>query len=135
MNIYFAAAVRGGREELPFYEKIVSLLKQYGTVLTEHVADSSLSSHGETEMTSHEILEREMSRLKESDIVIAEVTTSSLGVGAVIANAIELHKKIFCLYRGIHTDKLSALIKGQEEIKVYTYQNETDLHQIFKKIF
>ena len=49
MKIYFAGSIRGGRGDKVFYDKIISLLKAYGTVLTEHVGDQSLNPRGETE--------------------------------------------------------------------------------------
>ncbi len=135
MKIYFTASIRGGRKELPMYEEIISLLKKYGIVLTEHVGDEEISYHGETELTASEVLAREIERLKESDMVFAEVTTPSLGVGATIEKALEFKKSVICLYHGKHTDKLSAIIKGNSEIKIYTYENENDLKKMIETIF
>ncbi|MEM7514802.1 MAG: nucleoside 2-deoxyribosyltransferase, partial [Bacteroidota bacterium] len=47
MNIYFAGSIRGGRDDKELYLEIIQLLTEYGTVLTEHVADPSLTSWGE----------------------------------------------------------------------------------------
>lgn len=135
MKIYFTASIRGGRKELPMYEEIISLLEPHGTILTEQVADQEISHHGETELTASEVLAREIERLQESDRVIAEVTTPSLGVGATIEKALEFKKPVVCLYHGKHTDKLSAMIKGNSEIKIYTYENENDLKKIIETIF
>ena len=38
MNIYFCGSIRGGRQDVAIYQQIVSCLKTYGAVLTEHVA-------------------------------------------------------------------------------------------------
>ena len=46
MRIYFAGSIRGGRDDVQLYLKIVKLLQRYGTVLTEHVADPQLESCG-----------------------------------------------------------------------------------------
>ena len=46
MNVYFAGAIRGGREDVALYHELVELLRPYGTVLTEHVADEQLASLG-----------------------------------------------------------------------------------------
>lgn len=45
-KIYFAASIRGGRGDAPLYYRIVTILKKYGTVLTEHVGDIALSERG-----------------------------------------------------------------------------------------
>ena len=47
MKIYFAGAIRGGREKVEDYVKIVNKLEEYGEVLTKHVADPNLSAKGE----------------------------------------------------------------------------------------
>ena len=36
MTIYFAASISGGRGDQAIYEQIIEMLKQHGTVLTEH---------------------------------------------------------------------------------------------------
>lgn len=45
-NIYFAGSIRAGRTDVDIYAQIVKLLKKYGTVLTEHVADSRIDENG-----------------------------------------------------------------------------------------
>lgn len=45
-EIYFSANISGGRDQAPHYKRIVEILKNYGTVLTEHVADPKLGSCG-----------------------------------------------------------------------------------------
>ena len=46
MNIYFAGSISGGRADQPLYQRIVDELKEYGTVLSEHVAKSDLKQEG-----------------------------------------------------------------------------------------
>ena len=45
-RIYFAGSIRAGRDDAHLYEKIVKLLKNYGTVLTEHVGDPKMDKSG-----------------------------------------------------------------------------------------
>ena len=44
--IYFAGSIRAGRNDALLYATIVKHLKKYGTVLTEHVGDPSLTEAG-----------------------------------------------------------------------------------------
>ena len=46
LRIYFAGSIRGGREDVQLYMKIIKILQRYGTVLTEHVADPKLEECG-----------------------------------------------------------------------------------------
>ena len=47
MKIYFAGALRGGREDQELYLEIINYLKQFGEVLTEHVGNKSIDLSGE----------------------------------------------------------------------------------------
>ena len=87
-KIYFAGAIRGGREDAALYAEIVSLLMGYGEVLTEHIGDVALTSAGESN-TDGEIHDRDLAWLSEADVLVAEVTTPSLGVGYEIGKATE----------------------------------------------
>lgn len=84
MNIYFAGSMRGGREDIDLYQEIINILKGYGTVLTEHVSDKNLEFN-EKDWDQKRIYEHDMGMLGRSDIMVAEVSTPSLGVGYEIA--------------------------------------------------
>ena len=133
MNIFFAAAIRGGRAQQPMYTAIISTLKQRGhAVLNEHVADEEISDYGETDLSKEQIHKREMEWLSESDIIVAEVTTPSLGVGYLIPRALEMGKRVVCLYQGEDTHKLSAMIKGDTRVEVITYTDTNELNDVLK---
>lgn len=46
-SVYFCGSIRGGREDQALYARIVSRLRRYGKVLTEHVAAAELDPRGE----------------------------------------------------------------------------------------
>jgi len=121
-KIYFAGSIRGGRDDIEFYKELVAHLSKYGTVLTQHVADQSITEYGEEKDSDEEIYHRDMSWLKESDVMIAEVSTPSLGVGYEICKAEAMNKKILCLFRVQKNKRLSAMIGGNPNLKVVTYE-------------
>ena len=123
MKIYFSGSIRGGRGDVSIYQEIISYLKQFGKVLTEHVGDDSLKSTGEVGKNNKAIHDRDLELLLESDIVIAEVTNPSLGVGYEIAKAIEYQKKIFCIYRNIDNKQISAMILGSSDLICLEYSD------------
>lgn len=135
MKIYFSGSIRGGRHHGEWYSFIVKELKKYGEVLSEFVADKTLTSYGDLNMTSDDIYQRDISLIKESDIVIADVTVPSLGVGYEIAYAEKLNKKIYCLYNQTEGKNLSAMILGCKNCKVFNYKNKDELSEIIKEIF
>ena len=113
MKIYFAGAIRGGRDDVPIYFELVELLRAYGTVLTEHIADEQLTSLGES-MDDRAIHDRDLTWLREADCLVAEVTTPSLGVGFEIGKATEWGLRVLCLFRPAAGRALSALIAGSD---------------------
>ena len=125
-KIYFAGSIRGGRDDKEIYAQMIAYLNKYGTILTEHVADQKLTSYWENHRTDEWIYDRDVSWIKESDIVVAEVSTPSLGVGYEIAHAEYLNKKILCLYRKQEGKRLSAMIKGSKKIVVKEYEKIDD---------
>src|SRR3989338_6493805 len=130
IKIFFIGSIRGGRINQPQYVGIVEILEQYGTVFSKHVADKSLGGYGETDLEKEEIHDRELDALKKSDLVVAEVTTPSLGVGYLISQAINLNRKVIALYNGEDTLKLSAMIKGDKNVRVHLYKTQKDLNTI-----
>ncbi len=134
MKIYFAGAIRGGREDVAVYLEIVKLLRAYGEVLTEHVAAPDLSVLGESN-NDRWIHDRDLAWLRESDCLVSEVTTPSLGVGFEIAKATEWGKRVLCLFRPSAGRALSALIAGSGRVTVREYQTKAELKEIFDVFF
>lgn len=121
MKIYFCASIRGGREMREEYQKLIAMLQVHGKVLTEHIADPSHIPQAELELTDTQIYEQDRAWLEEADVVVAEVTTPSLGVGFEIGYALQLKKPILCLFREGADKRLSAMITGCNDIQTIYY--------------
>lgn len=134
MKIYFAGSIRGGRDDKELYLEIMNLLGKYGKVLTEHIGDKTLSAMGEDGPTDKYIYDRDMAWLNEADVVVAEVTTPSLGVGYEIGK-MENKKSILCLYREQDGKRISAMIGGNKNVRIEKYQTREDLEPILKRFF
>ena len=126
MKIYFSGSIRGGRDDKETYLLLIQYLKKYGKVLTEHIGDSNLTDSGEANISEKSIYARDMAWLQESDVVIAEVSNPSIGVGYEIAKAESMNKKILCLYSENRDKKLSVMISGNLETPVLNYQTLED---------
>ena len=135
MKIYFAGSIRDGRDDKDLYLKLIEHLKNYGKVLTEHVGNPKLTSFGEDGPTENWIFNRDMKWLKETDVVMAEVSTPSLGVGYEIARAEIMKKKILCLYRTQPNKRLSAMLTGNKKLTVITYVDVGDAERKIDKFF
>ena len=134
MKIYFAASIRGGRDDWESYLEIVKQLRNYGTVLTEHIGDPQLTALGET-TSDRNIHDRDLSWLKDSDYLVAEVTTPSLGVGYEIGKATEWGMPVLCLYRSTDDRALSAMIAGCDGVSLREYKTIAELNDIFDRFF
>lgn len=134
MKIYFAGAIRGGRGDAALYLQIVESLREYGEVLTEHVADEKVTEFGEANDDPW-IHDRDFIWLKEADCLVAEVTTPSLGVGYEIGKFTEWGRHVLCLHRPGNNRMLSALIAGNPQLVVRNYQRAADVKEIFDDFF
>ncbi len=122
MKIYFAGSIRGGREDAELYFQIIDYLKNFGEVLTEHVGDVLLLEMGDDGITDTFIHDRDLEWLKTADVLVAEVTTVSMGVGYEIGRAVEAGKPVLCLFRADSGKNLSAMIAGCTDLTVQNYQ-------------
>ena len=129
MKIYFAGSIRGGRKDAQLYNNIIAYLREKGQVLTEHVGSTDLSWKGETSRKDEEIYNRDIEWLKSADIVIAEVTNPSLGVGYELAIAEKLKIPTLCLYRTENGKSLSAMIQGNNTFTCKKYKTILNVQQ------
>lgn len=129
MKIYFAGAIRGGRDDQEIYNQIIGYLKRHGEVLTEHLGDHKLTSSGEAR-PAQDIYGRDISWIQEADVIVSEVSTPSLGVGYEVAKAESMGKKILCLYRPTDGRHLSAMIAGNPDVSVGEYHTIEEAQKI-----
>lgn len=135
MKIYFAGSIRGGRDDADLYQNIIKHLQKYGEVLTEHIGDKNLSAHGEAQLSDTQIHDRDLEWILDSQLVVAEVTTASLGVGYEIGRAIENEKDVLCLYRPQENKRLSAMISGSDQVTNKEYQTLDQAKKIIDNYF
>jgi hypothetical protein len=120
-RIYFSASISGGRDDAPGYAALIAALARYGSVLTEHIGSPDLSDGGEAGPGDIEIYARDVAWLQDADVVIAEVTTPSLGVGYEVARAAVMGKPVVGLFRPESGRRLSAMIRGNPAVRVLEY--------------
>jgi len=129
VKIYFAGSIRGGREDWTLYREIINVLGDYGMVLTEHIGNSELAVTGE-DLEDKYIHDRDLSWLRTCDVLVAEVTTPSLGVGYEIGKATEWGKPVLCLFRIGTGRSLSAMIAGGVGVTVRKYEDAASVRAI-----
>lgn len=125
-KIYFAGSIRGGRDDAALYREIIARCNAVGEVLTEHVGDLSKSSLEGTAGSDAAIYEDDTRKLVDADLVIAEATCPSLGVGYELAFA-EAHGVPCHVFYDKSRAYLSAMIQGDPYFHVIPYETKEAL--------
>ena len=125
-TIYFSGSITGGRQDVLLYQKFVAALEAAGhPVLAGVVTSGGLEATGES-LGSEAIFRRDLDWLGQADLVVAEVSIPSHGVGYEIGAARYLFRiPVICLWRPARTTRCSAMLSGDVGIKLVTYTDET----------
>ena len=129
-KIYFAGSIRGGRADASLYREIIKHMQKTDTVLTEHIGSISMTEQG---IKDRQIYEQDIAWMKESDLVIAECTCPSLGVGYELAYAERIEKPCYIFYRKSQCH-LSAMLSGNDYYHIYPYESKEEIFEILDKI-
>ncbi len=133
-KVYFAGSIRGGRQDAALYGEMIAYLEERGCrVLTEHVGLESLQIEGERTMTEEEIFQRDMAWLIESDLVVAECTTPSHGVGYELGRAREMGKSVHIFY-DLNRGRLSAMLAGDSRFILHPYMAKEEIFEALDRI-
>ena len=133
MRIYFSGSIRGASADRETYRMIVEHLKGYGAVLTEHVPEAD--EFDESELDDRKIYKQDLEWLRSADVLVAEVTSPSLGVGYEIGKAEEHGIPVLCLYNELGGRRLSAMIEGNDYLVVKRYKTVQEATEIMDDFF
>lgn len=132
-KVYFAGSIRGGRADAELYGRVIRHIQKENIVLTEHIGDLSLSKLEGVENSDVAIYEQDTAWLREADLVIAECTTPSLGVGYELAYAESHYIPVHIFYDKSRT-RLSAMLAGDKYFHIHPYVGEEELLQMVDKV-
>jgi len=132
-NVYFAGSIRGGRVDAALYHRIISYIKKTDTVLTEHIGKSNISLTAQTRAVDTHIYEQDTTWLRSSDLLIAECTCPSLGVGYELAYAEAHNIPVFIFYDKTKSN-LSAMLNGNTYFTIISYETEEAIYPMLDKI-
>ena len=131
MKIYFACTVTGGREFEKNYQAITQFLLDGGhEVPTAHLAESNILEVEQVVIPS-EIYARDVDWILTSDILIAEVSVPSHGVGYEIGFALNTGKQVLCLHHAGRA--VSKMITGNPHPRL-TIKAYEDISQALEQI-
>jgi nucleoside 2-deoxyribosyltransferase len=110
-KVYFACSIRGGGDT-SLYISIVDAIKRAGGDVLSEVFVHDAINYGGSPLPAEDIYKRDTQMLQDCDVMIAEVTNPSLGVGYELAYAEHLGRPILCLFNKSASNKLSAMVTG-----------------------
>ena len=132
-KVYFAGSIRGGREDAAVYKRIIEYINATDTVLTEHIGLGSLSVKARTKEDDVHIYKLDTEWLRSSDVLIAECTNPSHGVGYELAYAEARNIPVYIFYDKSKAN-ISAMLNGNAYFKVYPYENEAEIYSVLDEI-
>jgi nucleoside 2-deoxyribosyltransferase len=116
LKIYLACTVRGDRGAIEGLRAVCAALTAAGhSVLTAHLLDDEVES-AESALTERDVYDRDLRWLEDCDVLVAEASGSSFGVGFevgyVLARSDRSHQRVVLLYRADRRRQISRLIVG-----------------------
>lgn len=134
LKVYFAGSISGGRGDAHIYFEIVNFMKREKgyTVLSEHVGYKDVEKFEEGQ-SPKDIYTRDVKWLDECDLVVAEVTIPSTGVGYEISRAVDKKKRVICLYRGKTSTMLVGADDAGESLVTVRYEDVSEMEGIFDR--
>jgi hypothetical protein len=116
MRIYLACTVRGDRGGVLAGRAICQRLQSHGhEVLTTHLLADDVDA-AESALSEQEVFRRDLDWLSQCDVLVAEASGSSYGVGFevgyVLGRAQETGQRVVLLYDAARGGSISRLIVG-----------------------
>ncbi len=130
MKIYISGSIYGGTQKIDTYKILIKELEKYGEVMNKQVADENTIAN-EAYQKDEDIFCDLEKKLYDADIIFAEVSIPSLGVGYELGFADKIGKKIIAIYDTSYVEKVSTMIRGNKRIKLIPYK---DIKEITDKM-
>ena len=129
MRIYLACTVRGDRGGVIAGRLINERLQLHGhQVLTTHLLDDDVE-RAESALSERDIFERDVRWLNDCEVLVAEASGSSFGVGFEVGYVLglsrETGKRVVLLYDAARASSISRLIAGNRHAACTTRAYET----------
>lgn len=122
MKIYVSGSIYGGTQKIDTYKIMINELSKYGEVLNKQIADPNTIAN-EKYQNDEDIYNDLEKKIENADLIFAEVSIPSLGVGYELGYAYKLGKKIIAIYDENYTKKVTTMIRGNKNILLIPYKD------------
>jgi nucleoside 2-deoxyribosyltransferase len=133
VTIYLACTVRGDRGAIEGLRTLAAALEDEGhTILTKHLLDDNVEG-AESTLSERAVYDRDVAWLESCDMLIAEASGSSFGVGFevgyVLGRSERTNQGVVMVYRADRRESISRLIVGNAHPRCETmaYVDSADL--------
>ncbi len=124
MKVCFTAAYEGRFKFKEQYKTIIGYLKSLDPLLEEWVWKEKMS---ETKNDYEDVYKSKINRIKRADVLVAEISHPSIGVGFEIFYALSEKKQVLALYLEEAKNQASETIRGVASryltVKSYNLEN------------
>ena len=141
MRIYLACTVRGERGGVLAGRAICERLQHHGhEVLTTHLLADDVEQ-AESQLTEEQVYRRDIDWLSRCDVLVAEASGSSYGVGFevgyVLGRATSTGQRVVLLYDAARRHAISRLIIGNrhDACTIFAYTSIEDLMAFIDRRF
>lgn len=135
LKVYFACSIHGEKGGQAEKDLIVKTINNLGhRVLTEIFPTDGIHARG-AKLGPFAIYKEDMDWIKESDVLVADVTRISLGVGYEVGWSVAKKKKVVALYNKKKKGVLSFMLQGnkEESFHLHYWKSEKELRTILRK--
>lgn len=136
MKIYFACSIRGEQGGKEDKEMMVKIMKDLGhNVLSEQFAHFDVAHNQMGEMSPEEIYTQDIGWVDESDIIVADVSKISTGMGYEIGWELAKGGRVIALCKADKIESISNMLRGCKEknFKLIPWQTEEDVQKILEE--
>lgn len=136
MRVYFLGTITGGREYVDNYKLIADTIESFGNdVLSKQVTDKNITSDGEP-LSSSFIYERERKRIELAEVIIAEVSATSVSTGYFIHYALNLNKPVLVLNFKLLDQRRQIVLEGNPSENLYLeHYTKDNIKTVLKGFF
>lgn len=127
MKIYFTASTSGNGDLIPQYKTILHHIQNHDVLVLS--GEQIISPHlldEDKKLTSQYIFDRQKKRIESSDLVIAEASKPSHGVGGEIVYALSLNKPVLILIDTRYEDHISPMLVGNPSDNLFIEYYDSD---------
>ncbi|NLL01772.1 MAG: nucleoside 2-deoxyribosyltransferase [Mollicutes bacterium] len=130
-KIYFAGAITIGNDKYEDYIDLIDFLSDYGEILTKNIWNEDLSHVNNYE---EKIYQRHKKWMDEADLIIADISLPSIGVGYELSYFEAHNKPSICLYDENSPKRLNCMIAGNKYHKIIKYKDLKEVKEKLKEI-